>query len=64
MRIKQNLLFLVHKRLKNLDQLDIRLGDIKIKQHTSVKYLGCELDQDLSGLSMVTNVLGQIKEMK
>ena len=59
-RIKQNLLFLVHKkRLKNLYQLDIRRGDIKIKQHTSVIYLGCELDQYLSGESMVTKVLGK-----
>ena len=48
------------KRLKNLDQLDIRRGDIKIKQHTSVTYLGCELDQYLSGESMMTKVLGKI----
>ena len=48
------------KKLMNLDQLDIRRGDIKIKQHTSVTYLGCELDQYHSGESMVTKVLGKI----
>ena len=48
------------KKLKNLDQLDIRQRDIEIKQHTSVTYIGCELDQYLSGESMVTKVLGKI----
>ena len=34
--------------------LDIRYGDTEIKQHTKVAYLGCILDNDLSGESMVT----------
>ena len=29
-------------------KLDIRRGDIKIKEHTSVTYLGCILDENLS----------------
>ena len=56
----KSIVFGSHKKLKNLDQLDIRRGDIEIKQHTSVTYLGCELDQYLSGESMVTKVLGKI----
>ena len=56
----KSIVFGSQKRLKNLDQLDIRRGDINIKQYTSVTYLGCELDQYLSGESMVTKVLGQI----
>ena len=36
------------------------MGDINIKQYTSVTYLGCELDQYLSGEPMVTKVLGKI----
>ena len=48
------------KKLKNLDTLDIKRGDINIKQYTSVTYLGCELDQFLSGESMVTKILGKI----
>ena len=56
----KSIVFGSQKRLKNIDKLDIRRGDIKIKQHTSVTYLGCELDQYLSGESMVTKVLGKI----
>ena len=41
-------------------KLDIRKGAIKIKQHTSVTYLGCILDEDLSGESMATRTLGKI----
>ena len=32
-------------------------GDIEIKQHSKVTYLGCILDNDLSGESMATKVL-------
>ena len=60
-RKKQNLSFLVPgKKLKNLYSLDIKRGDINIKQYTSVTYLGCELDQYLSGESMLTKLLGKI----
>ena len=49
-----------HKKCKNLEKLDIRRGDIKIKQHSKVKYLGCLLDENLSGESMETKMLGKI----
>ena len=39
-----SIVFGSQKMLKNLDRLDIRRGDIKIKQHTSFTYLGCMLD--------------------
>ena len=38
--------------------LNITHGDTEIKQHTKVTYLGCILDNDLSGESMFTKVLG------
>ena len=41
-------------------KLDIRRGDIDIKQYTSVMYLGCILDENLSGESMATRTLGKI----
>ena len=41
-------------------KLDIRRGDIKIKQYTSVTYLGCILDENLSGESMATRTLAKI----
>ena len=40
--------------------LNIRHGDTKIKHRTKITYLGCILDNDLSGKSMVTKVLGLI----
>ena len=48
------------KKLKNLDPLAIKRGDIGIKHYIKVTYLGCELDHTLSGDSMVTKVLGKI----
>ena len=41
-------------------KLDIRRDDIKIKQYTSVTYLGCVLDENLSGESMATRTLSKI----
>ena len=48
------------KNSKNLEKLDIRRGDIMIKQHSMVTYLGCILDENLSGESMATRMLGKI----
>ena len=50
------------KKCKNLGKLDIsiRRGDIKIKQHSKVKYLGCLLDENLSRESMATKMLRKI----
>ena len=56
----KSIVFGSRKKLKNIDALVIKRGDIDIKQYTSVTYLGCELDQYLSGESMVTKVLGKI----
>ena len=46
--------------MKLQHQLDIRRGDIKIKQYTSEIYLSCILDENLSGESMATRALGKI----
>ena len=56
----KSIVFGSRKKMKNLPKLDISRGDIKIIQYTRVTYLGCELDQYLSGESMVTKVLGKI----
>ena len=48
------------KNSKNLKKLDIRRGDIMIKQHSTVTHLGCILDENLSGESMATRMLGKI----
>ena len=56
----KSIVFGSNKRLKNLDELDIMRGDIKIKQYSRVTYLGSILDQNMSGESMATKVLGKI----
>ena len=43
-----------------MGNLSINHGDIQIKQHSKVTYLGCVLDEDLSGESMATKVMGKI----
>ena len=47
-------------QLKNQRDLDLRYGDIEIKQHSKKTYLGCILDNDLSRESMATKVLSLI----
>ena len=60
-RTKQNQFSLQVKiGLKNIGKLDIHHGEVKIKQHSKVTYLGCILDEDMSGESMATKVLGKI----
>ena len=59
--ILQHSILFSHKKCKNLEKLDIRRGDIKIKQHSKVKYLGCLLDENLSGESVATKMLGKNK---
>ena len=47
-------------KLKNTEKLDITYNDIEIKQHSKVKYLGCILDETLSGDSMALGVLNKV----
>ena len=56
----KSILFGTNRKLKNLRDIDIRRGDIKIKQHAQVVYLGCTLDRNLSGAAMATQALGKI----
>jgi len=47
-------------KLKNIRELNIKHGVLKIKQHSKVSYLGCILDDNLSGESMANYALGKI----
>ena len=38
----------------------IYYGDAKIKQYSKVTYLGCELDESLSGEAIALNVINKI----
>ena len=53
----KSILFGTKRQLKNQRDLYLRYEDIEIKQHSKVTYLGCILDNDLSGESMATKVL-------
>ena len=56
----KSILFGTKQLLQKGKSLNIRYGDTEIKQHTKVTYLGCILNNDLSGESMVTKVLSLI----
>ena len=56
----KSILFASKIKIKTIGKLDIHHGNIKIKQHSKVTYLGCILDEDMSGESMATKVLGKI----
>ena len=56
----KSILFGSKRKLKNNDKLNIRRGDIDIKQHSRVTYLGCILDCNMSGEYMATKVLQRI----
>ena len=38
----------------------IYYGDVKIKQYSKVTYLGCELDESLSGEAIALKVINKI----
>ena len=56
----KSILFASKNKLNKLSKLDIQHGDIKIKPHSKVTYLGCILDENLSGESMATKVIGKV----
>ena len=56
----KSILFGTKQLLHKGKSLNIIYGDTEIKQHTKVTYLGCILNNDLSGESMVTKVLSLI----
>ena len=59
-RTKQSVFFSLVKIKKKVGNLSINHGDIQIKQDSKVTYLVCVLDEDLSGESMATKVMGKI----
>ena len=56
----KSILFSSKMKVKKADPMNINYRGTSIKQHTSVKYLGCILDQTLSGESMSQYVLNKI----
>ena len=56
----KSILFGTKRQLKDQRDLDLKYGDIEIKQHSKVTYLGCTLDNILSGEHMAAKVLNTI----
>ena len=56
----ESILFASKKRLANTKEMSISCNNVNIKAKSSVKYLGLTIDQDMSGTSMSTSVLGKV----
>ena len=54
------ILFGTKHRLNKVSGLQIKYGEIHIKQYHTVTYLGCLLDKTLSGESMALKVINKI----
>ena len=54
------ILFVKKKQLKQDNNLNIRYGTVHIKQYHTVTYLGCILDENLSGEPMALQVIKKI----
>ena len=56
----KSILFATKLKIKNVRKLNIKYGDIQIKQHSKAKYLGCMLDEKMSGETMELFVINKI----
>ena len=56
----KSILFGTKHKLRSANSLNIVYNGTEIKQHAKVKYLGCILDEILSGESMALNVIDKI----
>ena len=56
----KSILFASKRRVKNFHQLNIKYKDINIKQHSEVTYLGCVVDDTMSGEPMALKVINKI----
>ena len=56
----KSLLFASKCKIKRVPKLKIKYKNIQIKQHSKVTYLGCILDETMSGESMVLKVINKI----
>ena len=54
------ILFGTKQKLNKTGSLDIRYGTMQIEQYHAVTYLGCALDENISGETMSLNVIIKI----
>ena len=56
----KSIIFSSKRKVKKASPLNIQYKDINIKQYSKVTYLGCILDETLSGESMATHVINKV----
>ena len=56
----KSILFATKFKIKKVRKVNIKYGDIQIKQHSKVKYLGCMLDVTMSRETMALSVINKI----
>ena len=56
----KSILFAYKFKDKNIKKLNIKYGDKQIKEHSKVKYLGCLMDETMSGEAMALNIIHKI----
>ena len=56
----KSILFSSKRKVKTNAPLNITYGNVNIKQHSKVTYLGCILDNTLSGESMALHVINKV----
>ena len=56
----KSILFGTKLNIKRAESLNVVCGNVKIKQYIKVTYLGCILDESLSGALMALHVLNKI----
>ena len=58
--LKKSVLFATIFKIKKVRKLNIKYGDIQVKQHSKVKYLGCILDERMYQETMALSVISKI----
>ena len=56
----KSILFTSKSKIKKLQKLEIIYNNIRIKQHSRVTYLGCILEETMSGESMAHKVISKV----
>ena len=51
------ILFGSRRKLKRTNSFDVKCGEIKVKNVNSVKYLGLQIDNNLSGTSVIEEII-------
>ena len=56
------ILFGSKRKLKRVNSFEVRCGEIKVTNVKSVKYLGLQIDNDLSGKSVLEDIIKNVTQ--